>query len=51
MYFMYYQDQLVPGQLNEVGAYIRQNIPRSYRTGLELVWNTRLPLVLNGKEI
>lgn len=44
MYFMYYQDQLVlTGQLNEVGAYIRQNIPRSYRTGLELVWNTRLP--------
>lgn len=37
-YLMYYRDQLVlNGQLNEVGAYTRINVPRSYRLGLELV--------------
>jgi len=37
-YFMYYRDQLaLSGQLNEVGAYIRENIDKSYRLGLELV--------------
>jgi iron complex outermembrane receptor protein len=37
-YFMYYRDQLaLSGQLNEVGAYIRENIDKSYRLGIELV--------------
>jgi iron complex outermembrane receptor protein len=36
-YFMYYQNQLVlTGQINDVGAYMRSNVPQSYRTGLEL---------------
>ncbi|MBX7127431.1 MAG: TonB-dependent receptor [Cyclobacteriaceae bacterium] len=36
-YFMKYKDQLVlTGQLNEVGASIRTNVPESYRAGLEL---------------
>lgn len=36
-YLMYYQNQLVvTGQLNDVGANIRQNVDRSYRTGIEL---------------
>ncbi|MCC6459531.1 MAG: TonB-dependent receptor [Saprospiraceae bacterium] len=34
---MHYKDQLVlDGRLNDVGAYIRSNVPRSNRTGLEL---------------
>lgn len=34
---MYYKDQLVlTGKVNDVGEYIRQNIPDSYRLGLEL---------------
>jgi iron complex outermembrane receptor protein len=36
-YFMNYRDQLVlSGQLNDVGAYNRVNVPRSYRAGVEL---------------
>jgi iron complex outermembrane receptor protein len=34
---MYYKDQLaITGQLNDVGAYIDQNIPNSYREGIEI---------------
>ncbi len=37
LYYMGYQDQLVlTGQLNDVGAYIRENVASSYRAGLEL---------------
>jgi len=37
-YYMHYEDQLVlTGKINEVGAYTRTNIPKSYRAGLELV--------------
>ncbi len=56
-YLMYYKDQLVlTGQINDVGAYIRTNIPDSYRTGLELgtrlifsnlTWNANLALSRN----
>lgn len=36
-YAMYYKDQLVlTGKVNDVGEYIRQNVERSYRYGLEL---------------
>lgn len=36
-YGMYYKDQLVKtGKLNNVGASIRQNVPESYRMGVEL---------------
>lgn len=42
-YLMLYTDQLVvTGQLNDVGANIRQNVDRSYRTGLELESSWRL---------
>jgi len=38
-YFMYYQNQLVlNGQINDVGASIRENVPQSYRAGLELMF-------------
>lgn len=36
-YYMTYRDQLVfTGQVNDVGAYSRTNVPESYRTGVEL---------------
>lgn len=37
-YYMYYRDQLaLNGQINEVGAYTRVNVDKSFRTGIELV--------------
>ncbi len=37
LYYMKYRDQLVlTGQLNDVGSYVRDNVPDSYRVGLEL---------------
>ncbi|WP_339925781.1 TonB-dependent receptor [uncultured Cyclobacterium sp.] len=37
LYYMGYKDQLVlTGQLNDVGAYIRENVASSYRAGIEL---------------
>ncbi|SFA76670.1 iron complex outermembrane recepter protein [Algoriphagus aquimarinus] len=36
-YLMDYKDQLIPtGQINNVGAYIRENVANSYRAGIEL---------------
>jgi iron complex outermembrane receptor protein len=36
-YFMNYKDQLIlTGQINDVGAYTRTNVSKSYRAGLEL---------------
>lgn len=38
LYWMDYQNQLVlNGELNDVGAAIRENVPDSYRAGIELV--------------
>jgi iron complex outermembrane receptor protein len=37
LYYMLYKDQLVlTGQINDVGAYPRMNVPNSYRLGIEL---------------
>jgi iron complex outermembrane recepter protein len=37
LYYMRYKDQLVlTGKINDVGAYTRTNIPRSFRAGIEL---------------
>ena len=37
VYYMDYKDQLVlTGKINDVGAYTRINVPKSYRTGIEL---------------
>lgn len=42
-YGMFYKDQLVlTGQVNDVGAYIRDNVENSYRIGLELEGAVRL---------
>lgn len=36
-YYMGYKDQLIlTGQINDVGAYIRENVANSYRAGIEL---------------
>ncbi len=36
-YYMLYKDQLVlTGEINDVGAYTRANVPHSYRAGIEL---------------
>jgi iron complex outermembrane recepter protein len=36
-FYMHYRDQLVlTGELNDVGAPLRTNVPRSFRTGVEL---------------
>jgi iron complex outermembrane receptor protein len=43
VYYMNYKDQLVQtGKLNNVGAYVRTNIQKSYRMGVELQGSTRL---------
>lgn len=43
VYYMDYKNQLVQtGKLNDVGAYTRTNIPKSYRAGVELQASTRL---------
>ncbi|WP_343690296.1 TonB-dependent receptor [Chitinophaga sp.] len=43
VYYMNYKNQLVQtGKLNNVGAYTRTNIPKSYRAGIELQGTRRL---------
>ena len=43
LYFMNYKDQLIlTGQVNDVGAYIRSNVPESYRAGIELEGGVKL---------
>ncbi|WP_186755764.1 TonB-dependent receptor [Echinicola salinicaeni] len=42
-YYMDYKDQLIlTGQINDVGAYIRENVDKSYRAGIELDGAVRL---------
>ena len=37
LYYMNYYNQLIlTGEINDVGAYIMSNVPKSYRTGVEL---------------
>ena len=46
VYYMDYKDQLVlTGKINDVGAYTRINVPKSYRAGIEL----QLKYALNKK--
>jgi iron complex outermembrane receptor protein len=60
-YGMFYKDQLVlTGKINDVGEYIRQNVPESYRVGVELdtrwqfanniAWNATVALSTNKVE-
>ncbi len=49
-YYMDYTDQLVlTGELNDVGAALRTNVPESYRAGVELTWAAQLTKRLRWK--
>ena len=42
-YFMYYHNQLIlTGKINDIGEALTENIPYSYRSGLEFVGNAKL---------
>ena len=48
-YYMKYKDQLVlTGKINDVGAYTRTNISKSYRAGLELQGAVKINSELNA---
>lgn len=48
-YFMGYKDQLVlTGKINDLGAYTRTNIPKSYRLGIEITGASELNSWLNA---
>ena len=48
LYYMYYKNQLVlTGKINDVGAYTRTNINKSYRTGIELQGTAKIAKWLN----
>jgi iron complex outermembrane receptor protein len=48
VYYMNYHNQLVlTGRVNDVGAYTRENIPQSYRLGLELQGAAKLSSLIN----
>jgi len=50
-FYMFYENQLVlTGAINDVGAYTRTNIPKSYRAGIELEasWMALKSLKLSG---
>ncbi len=48
LYYMNYNNQLVlTGQINDVGAYTRTNIPSSYRMGIELQASAKLATWFN----
>ncbi len=47
LYGMFYKNQLIAtGKINDVGEYIRQNVPDSYRLGIELDGSIRLSKAL-----
>lgn len=47
LYYMDYENQLIPtGELNEVGSAVRQNVPDSYRAGVELQAGVRISRAL-----
>ena len=50
-YLMFYQNQLVlTGKINDVGAYTRSNVEKSYRTGMEgeFLWQVLEKMVISG---
>jgi iron complex outermembrane receptor protein len=48
-YYMLYKDQLIlTGQINDVGAYTRVNVPNSYRAGVELQGSLHLASWINA---
>ena len=48
LYYMYYKDQLVlTGMINDVGDPVMENVPQSYRAGIELSLAAKLHRILN----
>jgi iron complex outermembrane recepter protein len=48
LYYMLYKDQLIlTGQVNDVGNTVRENVPDSYRAGIELELGARITRALN----
>lgn len=48
LYYMQFQNQLVQsGEVNDVGAYLRINVPNSFRRGVELSVNADISNTLN----
>ncbi len=48
-YYMHYKDQLVlTGEINDVGAYTRTNIAKSYRAGVEIIAGAEIAPWLNA---
>src|SRR6186713_161847 len=48
-YYMHYKDQLVlTGKINDVGAYTRTNIPKSFRMGVEITAGVGITSWLNA---
>jgi iron complex outermembrane receptor protein len=48
LYYMHYKDQLVlTGKINDVGAYTRTNIPKSFRLGIELQGGAKISSWMN----
>ena len=48
LYYMHYKDQLaLTGELNEIGEPLADNIPDSYRAGIELTASAALPFGFN----
>jgi iron complex outermembrane receptor protein len=48
LYYMRYKDQLVlTGKINDVGAYTRTNIPKSFRLGIELQGGAKISSWMN----
>lgn len=46
-FYMYYINQLIlTGKINDVGAYTRTNVPKSYRAGIELQGSVRFLKIL-----
>jgi len=49
-FYMYYKDQFVlTGQINNVGAPIMTNVPKSYRTGIEFIGAINFASIMNWK--
>lgn len=48
LYYMHFNNQLVQsGEVNDVGAYLRVNVPTSYRRGIELELQAKLASRIN----
>lgn len=51
LYAMFYKDQLIlTGEINDVGSVLRENVPNSYRLGIEIdaSWNITSKLTWNA---